>query len=1082
MATSLRLMPIVLASLVLGQAPAQAETPVCNNSPGTGERIECTQDDTSTSDIDIDALGINIDTSGYSEYGIYGFHQGAGNIDIDVSADASGEQPVRSTIDTTGQRSHGVYGKHEGTDGNVDIQVDSTDITTTSDHTGGIHSFIDASGNGDISIETSQSTIDTAGNFGYGVSGHHNGVGDLIITLQQGSEIDTMGLTSYAVRGFHRGDGESVINLGEGVDIYTTGTGASGVYLRNESTNTGSTVVTVNGSIIKTEGSQAEGIWNTVQGGTGDSRTEVRNSTVTTMGYGSYGIYGYHTGLGDIDIFLQDSSVTTESTDLDPIYADTFSHGIYARHQSIGDIEIDLQGGSIETKGLYSYGVYARHQGDGDITIGTRNGHAITTTGDYGHGISAQNEGTMDTRTISIIVRGTIDTEGIGAQGIRVGTVNASSEPERMAAIGTDGYRRQTVTVNGSVTSAAEGVYLAGGGKVVIGPQGSIDSESGIAILATGEVPEDATDPNNVIPAIQPKLRVDLNLGGRQVVEALGDNWIINDGGETTIAVNHTVLHEGVTGIVTDAVAHNGAWNVRMREEGVTVNRDDPANWVISDPAVGIIADRDFSTADFNETRRPTPPPPVPPVPPVPEAQVHMVETSIIGGADDVAGIHIEGDGMVHIGPMGSVGAQSGIAILATQDTSGPLSNSGSEGLVLGDVIGGDGVLRSASAVSEIATLTTGDGPKLIVDMDLDGRSVQDVIGDDWIINDGGETTIIVNGVTLHEGATGIVTDAVAPNGAFDVAMIGEGVMVTDRTGLGPADWMISDPTLGVIVDRDFSAEDFLYLPTSGGSPMLVEEYAPRAAVYEALPGFLLRLGGGGPFGKRTSSLDSPVWVRLSGGRGSYEAERVSVGAEYDYDHYSVEAGKDISLGENAMGTVFVHHISGSADVSSPTKGGKIDAEGIGLTLGVSVNGPSAYYATGGFSLTSYDMDLFSDELGRLETGVGARAHTLDLEVGRRVTTSGGVNLTPRMQLMHSEVDVENFTDAVDARVSGVDAARVTASLGVAAETALARNWWGGAVSLRGSVDLAQTLGGTKTSVDVSGEELSSQPDRTRFM
>ena len=251
--------------------------------------------------------------------------------------------------------------------------------------------------------------------------------------------------------------------------------------------------------------------------------------------------------------------------------------------------------------------------------------------------------------------------------------------------------------MNGSVTSAAEGVYLAGGGRVIIGAQGSIDSASGIAILATGEVPEDATDPDNVIPAILPKLRVDLNLGGRQVVEALGDNWIINDGGETTIAVNETVLHEGATGIVTDAVAHNGAWNVRMREEGVTVDDriTDPANWMISDLAVGTVLDRDFSVADFNETRRPTPPPPVPPVP---ESQVHTVEESIIGGANDVAGIYIEGDGMVHIGPMGSVGAQSGIAILATQDTSATLSNASPGGVEL----------RSTGAVSGIAALTTG--------------------------------------------------------------------------------------------------------------------------------------------------------------------------------------------------------------------------------------------------------------------------------------------------------------------------------------------------------------------------------------
>ena len=53
----------LLLALVLGAVTVQAQTAVCSNSPGTGERIECTEDATSTSDIDIDAEGIDIDTS-----------------------------------------------------------------------------------------------------------------------------------------------------------------------------------------------------------------------------------------------------------------------------------------------------------------------------------------------------------------------------------------------------------------------------------------------------------------------------------------------------------------------------------------------------------------------------------------------------------------------------------------------------------------------------------------------------------------------------------------------------------------------------------------------------------------------------------------------------------------------------------------------------------------------------------------------------------------------------------------------------------------------------------------------------------
>ena len=161
--------------------------------------------------------------------------------------------------------------------------------------------------------------------------------------------------------------------------------------------------------------------------------------------------------------------------------------------------------------------------------------------------------------------------------------------------------------------------------------------------------------------------------------------------------MNGVVLHDGETG-VTGHRASNGAWNVMMREEGVNVTdyTTDPANWVESDLAVGVAADRDFSVQDFNERRKPPPPPPPPPPSML---QAVMVDERVFGGPDDPAGVLLEGDGEVYIGPEGSVGAQSGIAILAT-----------------------------------------GDSPKLLVDLNLDGRRVAEVIGDDWIINDGGET------------------------------------------------------------------------------------------------------------------------------------------------------------------------------------------------------------------------------------------------------------------------------------------------------------------------------------------------------
>ena len=167
--------------------------------------------------------------------------------------------------------------------------------------------------------------------------------------------------------------------------------------------------------------------------------------------------------------------------------------------------------------------------GDGHVAISTEDGHTITTTGDNGHGIVAYHFGTEDSRTITITVGGRIDVSGADAHGVLVGTLS-SGDPIRVTEIGADGFRQQSVTVNGRVyggSGRAAGIFLAGGGKVYIGPQGTVGADSGIAIRASG--------------GSNPKLYLDMNLDGRRVAEVIGGDWIINDGGETTIVVNERV-------------------------------------------------------------------------------------------------------------------------------------------------------------------------------------------------------------------------------------------------------------------------------------------------------------------------------------------------------------------------------------------------------------------------------------------------------------------------------------------------------------------------------------------------------------
>ena len=540
------------------------------------------QNDIIDYDIDIAVVGGTITTAGGNSHGVHGHHLGTGKIDVYVE---------NTTITTDVSNANGVYGYHKGTRGDNVVKVVGADITVANQAetevakgSTGVIAWSAGNVEGHIDIDVLDSDITTRGPDGKGIYGVHQGEGNIDIDVR-GGFIETAREGSYGIYGLHfDGNGDIDIDVRDKFMITTQGLGSHGIY-----------------------GYQ----YNSV----GHIDINVRDEfMITTQGLGSHGIYGYHTGIGDIVINASNGTIVTERTELSE---DTLAHGIYALHGNMsladnpveegGSIDINVQGGSIETKGAYSYGIRGNMEAGngGGIYITTSGGHTITTMGEGGHGIVAYHYGTAQpTSSITIDAGGSIDTSGAGAQGIRVGALS-SGAPDRVAAIGAGGYRQQTVTVNGAVMSAAEGVYLAGGGKVVIGPGGSIASDSGIAILATGVTPVDGGDP------LTPKLRVDMNLGGRRVAQAIGDDWIINDGGETTIAVNGTVLHEGATGVITDEVARNGAWNVRMREEGVNVMNysDSPEDWDETDLDENVATDRDFSAQDFNEASQTIRPP-----------------------------------------------------------------------------------------------------------------------------------------------------------------------------------------------------------------------------------------------------------------------------------------------------------------------------------------------------------------------------------------------------------------------------------------------------------------------------------------
>lgn len=75
---------------------------------------------------------------------------------------------------------------------------------------------------------------------------------------------------------------------------------------------------------------------------------------------------------------------------------------------------------------------------------------------------------------------------------------------------------------------------------------------------------------------------------------------------------------------------------------------------------------------------------------------------------------------------------------------------------------------------------------------------------------------------------------------------------------------------------------------------------------------------------------------------------------------------------------------------------------------------------------------------------------------------------------------LDDFTDAVASRVALGDATRLTGGLGLVVGSE--RVWAGGTLSLRGSLDLGRILTGAATSVEVSGETLSSEAPNGRVL
>ena len=792
---------------------------------------------------------------------------------------------------------------------------------------------------------------------GRGISvGHYGEAGPLRMEILGGS-ITTTGEGSYAIHNYREGTGSTDFSV-RSVSARTDGTSA--IAIVSSHWGEGTLNIDVRDTTLATNGRNADGVYG-AHHGEGDLAIGLRDVTIAASGFLAYGIYSLHTGVGPFRIDAQELAIHTTGV---------AGRGVYGLHSGAGDVDIQLRGGTVSTMGPRADGIVGIRRNQGELTMRVQD-VAVATAGDEAQGVRAEHRG--DGAVRADIQRTNVATEGDQAEGLQAqhqgtGALNAI-------------LRHLDLTTAGSF---AEGIFAAHAGM------GAVDVDARDTTVATTGKGSDA-----ILAGHTGAGDLGIHIRGSALstrgAEARGMFAAHRGDGALDLDLRLTAI--ATTGEHADGVAaeHEGSGSIRIAVDESSVRATGAhANGIRIGRLNQAGTPEGAAAADENGNRD----------------QSVTVNGPVLGGSGDGAGVFLAGGGSVTIGPRGSLGAASGVAIRAA-----------------------------------------GDAPRLRVDLQLDDRRVAEVIGDHAIRSDGGETTIRVNDVVLHEGGAG-ATGLAVPNGPWNVTLV----------------------ETGTVAGRAFSLGDFR------------EVYAPRAAVYEALPGFLLRLDAPGLSPVRSAAPGSPAWIRLSGARESHVPDRASAGAEYAFDRFAAEAGLDLPVSEDAAIFVAARRLRGAAAVMSPTGGGEIETRGSGVALGVAVREPNAYYARGRFALMNYTSDLSSNPAGALASGIDARVDTLDLEAGRRMALNENLQLTPRVWIARSAMEVDAFTDPTGSHVVVRDVTRVTGGAGVLAGMAQARSWEGAELSLQGSLDIARTLSGTTTSVSVSGETLESQPPGTRLL
>ena len=197
------------------------------------------------------------------------------------------------------------------------------------------------------------------------------------------------------------------------------------------------------------------------------------------------------------------------------------------------------------------------------------------------------------------------------------------------------------------------------------------------------------------------------------------------------------------------------------------------------------------------------------------------------------------------------------------------------------------------------------------------------------------------------------------------------------------------------------------------------------------------------------------VWARFHSD--SQSSDAADGFGESDVKSAGVLIGADLLSGETAEGTWIAGLTAQYGSVSAEANGvggvGKQEATGYGLGAAATWFGANGLYADAAAQSGSYEADYSADSTGVIKNGVGGRAASAAVEVGRRFATNESMTLVPRGRLGWSSVSSDKFASEDGVEIDLGTSSVTEASVGVAAEFGMSK----GAVRVSGT--LSRRLG-----------------------